>query len=67
MAYDEAGNSILGGNKINWENPPRWAAEWKHNILIKSKEEKHIEHIITKKQEKTSISHVKTNNMPLIR
>jgi len=34
LTYAQAGNDYIGGNLIDWESPPDWAAPWKDNSLI---------------------------------
>lgn len=33
-AYAEAGMHYKGGDEINWQNPPHWAAEWQFNSNV---------------------------------
>ncbi|MFD2177863.1 terminase gpA endonuclease subunit [Veronia pacifica] len=33
-AYAEAGMHYKGGDEINWQNPPAWAAEWQFNSNV---------------------------------
>lgn len=34
VTYNTALHLHLGGERIDWDRPPAWAAEWDHNLLV---------------------------------